>query len=310
MANVTDAAFRRVIACYGKPDVMWTEFVSVDGLCSEGRNALLLDLKYSPAERPIVAQFFGSDPELFRRTAALARELGFDGIDINMGCPDRGVEKGGSGAALIKTPRLAREIIRAAKEGGGGIPVSVKTRIGYNEETIATWLPHLLEADPAALTVHLRTRKEMSDVPAHWELMSRIVALRNELNPRVLVLGNGDVQSLVEGEVKCQQSGADGVMIGRGIFGNPWCFSRPAITPDISARLAVMLAHTRLFHSLFGTHKNFDIMKKHYKAYVSGFEGAKELRIKLMAAKNADEVAAILSAEGFAVTEGDATLRI
>lgn len=302
MANVTDAAFRRIIAKYGKPDVMWTEFVSVDGLWSAGREALLVDLRYDPSERPIVAQFFGSDPELFRRTAALAAELGFDGIDINMGCPDRGVEKGGSGAALIRNPELAVRLIRAAKGGAGGLPVSVKTRIGYNEEAIDSWLSRLLAEGPAALTVHLRTRKEMSDVAAHWEVMPRIVALRNRVNPGVPVLGNGDVQSLAEAAEKCAETGADGVMIGRGIFGNPWCFARPEARPDLGLRLSVMLEHTRLFEELLGAHKNFDIMKKHYKAYVSGFDGAKELRVKLMEAKSADEVGAILETEGYAVS--------
>src|SRR3989344_273861 len=186
MADVTDAAFRRVIAKYSKPyhpDAMWTEFVSCDGLCSDGRSALLKNLQSMEAERPIVAQFFGANPDNFYQCALLISELGFDGIYINMGCPDRSVEKQCAGAGMIKDPKLAKEIIQAAREGGNGLPVSVKTRIGYNKVEIDTWIRSLLEEKLPALTLHLRTRKEMSDVPAHWELMPQIVALRNEISP-------------------------------------------------------------------------------------------------------------------------------
>ncbi len=296
MANVTDAAFRRLFAKYGKPDVFWTEFVSVEGLLSRGKEKLLPDFWFTEAERPIVAQIFGSKPEQFEEVAAMIRELGFDGIDINMGCPDKGVEKQGSGAALIKTPELAKEIIRAAKRGAGGLPVSVKTRIGYGKNEIAEWLPTLFEENLAALTVHLRTRKEMSDVPAHWELASQIVALRNHCAPGTLLLGNGDVGSLNEARARIKESGMDGVMIGRGIFGNPWFFS--GRIPELRERLSVMMEHTELFENLYrsnmpkkeGALKNFDVMKKHYKAYAAGFDGAKELRIQLMNAENAAEV--------------------
>src|SRR3989339_2233103 len=161
MADVTDAAFRRMFVKYGRPDVFWTEFVSADGLCSAGKNNLLIDLKYSERERPIVAQIFGATPQNFYQAAKLLKKLGFDGIDINMGCPDKSVEKQGAGAALIKNPKLAQEIILATKEGSGGLPVSVKTRIGYNINIIEEWTEALLRAKPAAITFHLRTRKEM-----------------------------------------------------------------------------------------------------------------------------------------------------
>src|SRR3989338_3729618 len=177
MADVTDAAFRRIIAKYGKPDVMWTEFVSVDGLCSIGREKLLPDFWFSEGERPIVAQIFGSDPEHFYKAAQLIQELGFDGIDINMGCPDRGINKQGAGVEHLKNPKLAQKVILETMRGAGKLPVSVKTRIGYNSIQISDWLPYLLETEPAALTLHLRTRKEMSDVPAHWEIMPRIVEI-------------------------------------------------------------------------------------------------------------------------------------
>ena len=287
MANVTDAAFRRIIAKYGKPDVTWTEFVSCDGLMSPGREKLLIDFIYSESERPIVAQIFGSKPENFYKTALLAQELGFDGIDINMGCPDKNVEKQGAGACLIKNPLLAQEIIRETKRGAGKLPVSVKTRIGYNKNTLAEWLPYLLEVEPALITVHARTRKEMSLVPAHWEVVADAVAIRDTYDNsknKTLIFGNGDVKSIAEAEQRVQETGADGVMIGRGIFGNPWLFSKDIneTKMSISERLGVMIEHTYLFEKLLGEHKNFDIMKKHYKAYVNGFDGAKELRIKLM----------------------------
>lgn len=296
MANVTDAAFRRVIAKYGKPDVMWTEFVACDGLVSAGRDKLLIDFMYSEAERPIVAQIFGSKPENFYKTALLVQELGFDGIDINMGCPDRNVEKQGAGACLIKNPLLAQEIIKATQRGAGNLPVSVKTRIGYNKNALSEWLPYLLETEPAAITVHARTRKEMSAVPAHWEVIRDAVALRDKYDSsenKTFILGNGDVKNLKDGEEKIKATGADGVMIGRGIFGNPWLFN-PKISVEnipIQEKLKVMIEHTYLFEEILVEHKNFDIMKKHYKAYVNGFDGAKELRIKLMeGAKTAADV--------------------
>ena len=318
MANVTDAAFRRLFAEIGKPDVFWTEFVSVEGLLSKGREQLLVDFWKSEAERPIVAQIFGSKPEQFEEVAKMVRELGFDGVDINMGCPDNGVEKSGAGASLIKKPELAKEIIRATKRGAGWsdtpgadnsntLPVSVKTRIGYaSSDELEGWASALLKEDLAALTVHLRTRKEMSDVAAHWELAPRIVALRDQLAPQTIILGNGDVATLEEAHAHVKRSGMDGVMVGRGMFGNPWFFNEAlgGNASNTREKLTRMIEHTELFQQLFKSDlprpargiaaerplKNFDIMKKHFKAYCSGFDGAKELRIALMAANNAEEV--------------------
>src|SRR3989344_1592956 len=309
MADVTDCAFRQIIAKYGKPPLFFTEFVSADGLAHpKAREKLLIDLKYSEAERPIVAQIFGGRPENIKRAAALCKELGFDGIDINMGCPDRSVEKQCAGAAMMKNPALAREVIRAAREGSRGLPISVKTRIGYNKNKIETWIPELLQEDLAAITVHLRTRKEMSNVPAHWDLMKRIVEIRNEMKKETLILGNGDIMDLEDARRKCGETGCDGVMLGRAIFGNPFLFRRGKRSDlgnlkrsDLEERLQVMLEHTKLFENLLmhptkdGASKNFAIMKKHYKAYVNGFNGAKELRMKLMDAENASQVEAIVN---------------
>lgn len=300
MAQVTDAAFRQIIAQQGKPDVMWTEFVSCEGLCSAGREALLADFWFTDAERPIVAQIFGSNPETFYRTALLVRERGFDGIDINMGCPDKNVEKQGAGAALIKNPALAQKIITETMRGAGPLPVSVKTRLGYTAIDSENWIPRLLETGISALTIHGRTRKEMSLVPAHWDQIARVgelVRAYDSTPTRTLVIGNGDVETRADAQEKARQYGVDGVMIGRGIFGNPWLFNRSRDISSISfaERLAVMREHTFLFEELFAGRKHFDIMKKHYKAYIHGFSGAKELRVELMGAHSASEVAAILA---------------
>ncbi|HVU06781.1 MAG TPA: tRNA-dihydrouridine synthase [Candidatus Paceibacterota bacterium] len=302
MADVTDCAFRRIIAEHGSPDVFWTEFVSADGLASPGRKVLLKDLEFTEAEHPIVAQLFTSKPDKMREAAKLCQELGFDGIDINMGCPDRSIEKQGAGAAMIKDPKTARAVIRAAKEGAPDLPVSVKTRIGYNKNEIATWIPEILAEKPAALTIHCRTRKEMSLVPARWEHVREAAALRDRLSPETLVIGNGDARDIEDARAKAREFGADGVMLGRAIFGNPWLFTSlgrnggEQTVPTIEEKLKVMVEHTRLFEKLLGGIKSFAVMKKHYKAYVNGFDGAKEFRMELMECENASEVAAKVEA--------------
>lgn len=293
MADVTDCAFRSIIAKYGKPDVTWTEFVSADGLVRatpEGKKKLLKDLEFTEAERPIIAQLFGSNVENMKKAAKLVAELGFDGIDINMGCPDKSIEKQGSGAGMIKNPKRAQEIIRAAMTAG--LPVSVKTRIGYNKNELDTWLPAILETNPALVTIHARTRKEMSLVPADWSQVKKAVVIRDQLGSQALIFGNGDALSIGDAKNKADLSGADGVMLGRAIFGTPWLFSDAKF--ELHKRLDIMVEHTQLFEKLLGGIKNFAVMKKHYKAYVNGFDGAKELREHLMTAENADQVAQII----------------
>ena len=297
MADVTDGAFRRIIAKYGKPDAMWTEFVSADGLAlapEAGRQKLLKNLMYSEAERPIVAQFFTSSPECMEKAARLACELGFDGVDINMGCPDRSVEKQGAGASLMKNVKLARALVRAAKVGAGDLPVSVKTRTGYSRPELEKWFPEILEEEVAVVTVHARTRKEMSKVPARWEFVKRAVELRNTSGKKTLIFGNGDVKNLEEARARVEETGCDGVMLGRAIFGNPWLFAEE-YTPTAEERLHVLVEHAQLFEKLFDGYKNFAIMKKHFKAYVSGLDGAVGLRTELMNASDAGEVERIVS---------------
>lgn len=293
MADVTDYAFRTIISKYGKPDVFWTEFVSADGLAHPlAKRKLLVNLKYNKREHPIIAQIFGANPLNIKKASGLCRKLGFDGIDINMGCPDRAVEKQGAGASLIKNKELAKEIIKSAKEGAGDLPILIKTRIGYNKYD-KEWLRFLLNQEIDILTVHLRTRKEMSLVPARWELMKDIVSLRDEINKDILIIGNGDVESTEDGKKKVTRFGCDGVMLGRAIFGNPWLFSKKK-PKSIKEKLNVMIEHTKLFEKEFKGKKNFAVMKKHFKAYVNGFDGAKELRMKLMETSTANKVAIIV----------------
>jgi len=295
MADVTDGAFREIIAKYGKPDVFWTEFVSADGLVlapKKGQIRLLEVLKFSKKEKPIVAQLFGSNPANMEKAAALVEKLGFDGLDINMGCPDRSIEKQNSGAAMIKNPTLAKEIIAAAMRGAQKIPISVKIRLGYNQDILEEWLMQILAMNPAMVTVHARTRKEMSKVPARWDRIKDAVKIRDALKSPTLIFGNGDVISIKDAKQKAKQTGCDGVMIGRGIFGKPWFFSGK--NPDLKKRLKILIEHIRLFDKLI-QHKNFAVMRKHFKAYVEGFDGAKELRRELMETNSAGEAIGVLA---------------
>lgn len=297
MEDVTDAAFRRLIAKYGKPDVFYTEFTSADGLVradESGRRKLLKKLEYSEGERPIVAQLFSAEPAYMEAAAQLAAELGFEGIDINMGCPDRSVEKQGCGAALMKNPARARELIRAAKRGAGNLPISVKTRIGYSTNELDAWLPALLAEEPAAVAIHARTRKEMSEVPAHWEVITQAVAIRDSLGSHTRIVGNGDVVSIADARAKVKETGCDGVMLGRAIYGNPWLFADRADEPSPRERLEVLKEHIQLFEELMLETTSFAVMKKHFKAYVSGWDDAKHLRVRLMDTENPSEALALL----------------
>ena len=284
MSGVTDDAFRCMFLKYKQPDVFWTEFVSVEGLFSKGREVCLKTLKFSHGEHPIVAQIFGSDPVYFKRAAEEIERLGFDGIDINMGCPDKAIEQQGAGAALIKDVELAKQIIRATKEGVKNIPVSVKTRLGYNENQITKWIVPLLQENIAVLTIHFRTKKEMYRAPAQWELAKEIVRLRDLYSPETLIIGNGDVKSLAQAQELAKENKLDGIMIGRATIGNPWFFSDKL--PTIQERLKAIIEHTELFNDP----KRFNAMKKHFHEYAKGFNGAKELRDRLMEAKDYADV--------------------
>jgi tRNA-dihydrouridine synthase len=341
MEEVTDVSFREMFAKYSKtgesvkgkggslyhqgdfsipsaihpipynPFLMFTEFVNVDGLTHpEGYKKLSVDLKFTEAQRPIVAQIWGTDPEKFYQASQIISKLGFDGIDINMGCPQEKEVNIGACAALINTPNLALEIISATKKVG--LPVSVKTRIGYHKIQTEEWVGTLLSSGISALTLHGRTKKEMSKVPAHWEEIKKAVEVRNKMFPlsphplpspkgrgkevglRSLIIGNGDIKTRKEGLIRIQETGCDGVMIGRGAFGNPWLFRDENYKLSISEKLRVMLEHAYLFKKWL-PEKHFPIMRKHFKAYASGFDGAGELRAKLMEAKNLEETKSIVN---------------
>lgn len=303
MADVTDAAFRRLIARHGPPHVFWTEFVSADGLhytreikrLADEANPLVGMLARSEGERPVVAQIFSSRPDMIAYGAELAERLGFDGVDLNMGCPDKTVEKQGSGASLILRPALAASLVRAAR-AATRLPVSVKTRVGYERDAeLEDWLAAVLEAGPAALTVHLRTREEMSKVPADWSRMPRAVAVRDRVAPGVPILGNGDLRDLDDARARVAATGCDGAMLGRALFGNPWLFAgrRHEDTPP-GERLAALVELAEYFEAL-RPRRNFLILRKHVKAFVGGFDGAHELRIRLMATESAAEMRAVLA---------------
>ncbi len=295
MDDVTDVVFRQLVHEVAPADLYFTEFASVEGFCSPGRPAIERRLLLDPVEGPVIAQIWGTTPDAYREMARELAGRGFVGIDINMGCPVRDIIKNGACSALIKTPELAAQIIAATKEGAGDLPVSVKTRIGWNAPELDDWLGFLLQQDIAALTVHLRTVKEQSKVPAHWELMSAIVALRDSLAPDTVLLGNGDVQDRLVAEAQVDQFGGDGVMIGRGIFHNPWAFAREPRDHTVGERLVLLSRHLDIFEATWQqAEKRYEPLKKFFKIYIQGFDGAAHLRAELMATKTIEQARTII----------------
>ena len=346
MDGVTDAAFRYIAAKHGRPDVILTEFTNVEGL-TRNAHRMLDDFIYSEIERPVVAQIYGAGPESFYKVAILACELGFDGVDVNMGCPAKNVASRGCGAALIRNPPLAKEILRQVKQGVRDwvngrsaedldlkprmalrvrqmnrvrcgeervserrpIPISVKTRIGYDSIVVEDWVRHLLEAEPAVISLHGRTLKQMYTGSADWEAIARAAELIHQTS--TLVLGNGDLQSLTEAVAKIRSSGVDGVLIGRGAMGNPWIFQGketvkellagrllplpPASEVDMSTRFEVLLEHSRQFEQMKGVNR-FSAMRKHFAWYCKGIPGAAELRGRMFQTSHCEEVQAELEA--------------
>jgi nifR3 family TIM-barrel protein len=290
--EVTDTVFRRVVASCAKPDVMFTEFTSVEGLTSKGADKVIHRFKFTSEEHPLIAQIWGKDLEAFTEVAALVKKLGFDGVDINMGCPERGITKRGCCSALIDNPELAADIIAAVKKGAGDLPVSVKTRCGFKDWKTEEWITFLLKQDIQCLTVHGRIAKEMSHFPARWDEIAKAVKIRDELGVDTVILGNGDVISSEDADQKIKQSGVDGVMIGRGIFHDQWIFRKgqTKYEPTVEERLNLLLKHAQLFDQVWGQTKNFAILKKFFKAYLHDFEGAAEIRSELMQTSNYLEV--------------------
>ncbi len=297
LEQVSDVVFRNMLAKAGKPDVFFTEFTNVDGLCSPGSQHVLKRLTYEENQRPIVAQIWGLNPENFKKSAEIIRELGFDGIDLNMGCPDRDVIKKGCCAALIENHALAKEIIHATKEGAKDLPVSVKTRIGIRSIVTEEWISFLLEQDIATLTVHGRTVSEMSKVPAHWNEIGKAVQIRNAMKKETRIVGNGDIESREQALQMHEQYGVDGIMIGRGMFKNFWVFNKEIDqeTISITTRFEFLAEHIKKFDATWGDTKDFNMLKKFYKVYVNGFENASEIREQLMQFDNAKDTLAHLA---------------
>lgn len=292
MDGVTDTVFRQIIASVGKPDVFITEFVLVDALFSKGLERALETLQYTKPEKPIITQIWGIDPKSFYQAAKLLYKLKFDGIDINMGCPDRSVIKKGAGSALINNPNLAKEIISATMKGAHGLPVSVKTRIGFKQLDTQRWITTLLQTPIAALILHLRTTAEMSKAPAHWEEISKAVEIRNDLKSKALIIGNGDIKTLDEAKKKCAKYQIDGVAIGRAIFENIWFFKESINIQKVSPqqKIDLFIQHLELFKKTWGDQRNFESMKKFVKCYVNNFPGALESRVKLMNTENLNQL--------------------
>lgn len=290
MEGATDAPFRQVVARCGKPDVMFTEFVNVEGLASpKGSKILERMLLFEPDEQPLIVQLWGLNPDNYYAVSKDMVKRGFAGVDINMGCPVNTVVKKGCCSGLINTPDLAKAIIEAVKAGvDGQVPVSVKTRIGFRNIITEDWIGFLLEQKLDALTVHGRTAKEMSKVPAHWDEIDKVVRLRDQMKLATVIIGNGDVQSIEEGVERCQQSGVDGVMIGRGIFHNPWLFqglrheARGMRVRTKNERIELLLWHVRNYERVLGPDGRFDPLKRFFKIYIQSFDGASELREQLM----------------------------
>lgn len=292
MDGVTDFVFRQIITQIGKPNVLFTEFTSVEGLMSEGRKRVEQNLLFKENEQPLIAQIWGIKPENFYESAKYIKKLGFSGIDINMGCPQKAIIKNGACSALIKNQSLASEIIKATKEGAGSLPVSVKTRIGFEKENIEEWIGFLLKQNLSALTVHLHTAAELSKGDAHWELMPGILEMREEYAPQTIIIGNGGIVSLKEVYDKYKEYGCEGFMIGRGVFGNPWIFNGSKKIQDISVveRLDTFLAHIDLYEKTWGNNKNFENLKKFCKVYINNFPEAAKYREKIMEAKSITEL--------------------
>lgn len=297
MEAVTDVVFRHVIAKAGAPDVFFTEFTATASYFSEkGRASTRGRLAFTEDEQPMVAQIWGNTPEHFEFMAKDLKEQGFSGIDINMGCPTKDVVKTGSCSGLILRPELAAEIIAATKKGG--LPVSVKTRLGFTRtDEYVGWLSHILKQDIANLTIHLRTRKEMSKVPAHYELIQEIKKLRDEIAPQTLLTINGDIRDREHGLELVKQYGVDGVMIGRGVFTNPYAFATETKERTREELIGLLNMHLDLFdkYSTELEPRKFDPLKRFFKIYVRDFEGAAELRDKLMHTKTTNEVRSLIS---------------
>ncbi|HFV7607997.1 TPA: tRNA dihydrouridine synthase [Staphylococcus aureus] len=295
MEDVTDIVFRHVVSEAARPDVFFTEFTNTESFCHpEGIHSVRGRLTFSEDEQPMVAHIWGDKPEQFRETSIQLAKMGFKGIDLNMGCPVANVAKKGKGSGLILRPDVAAEIIQATK--AGGLPVSVKTRLGYYEiDEWKDWLKHVFEQGIANLSIHLRTRKEMSKVDAHWELIEAIKNLRDEIAPNTLLTINGDIPDRKTGLELAEKYGIDGVMIGRGIFHNPFAFEKEPREHTCKELLDLLRLHLSLFNKYEKDEiRQFKSLRRFFKIYVRGIRGASELRHQLMNTQSIAEARALL----------------
>lgn len=302
MEDVTDTVFRQMLAHYGKPDIFFTEFTNVDGVFSRGKQKVIHRLKYNPdVERPILAQIWGHKPENYYNGAKYVKELGFDGIDINMGCPMRKVVSKGLCAALIENHEHAGKVIQATIDGAGGLPVSVKTRIGVKEIVTEEWISFLLGFDIAAITVHGRTVKEKSRVPCHWDEIGKAVDVRDQHNSDILIIGNGDIQSREEALQKAVKYKTDGVMIARAMLEDIQLFTpeEKRLELNASTRVGMLNKHLQIFHetwgSLYDYEKSAHQVKKYVKMYIRDFDGARELRAEIMECDSIEAMQKVLT---------------
>ncbi|MDW5470502.1 tRNA dihydrouridine synthase [Staphylococcus equorum] len=295
MEDVTDVVFRHVVSEAGRPDVFFTEFTNTESFCHpEGVHSVRGRLTFTEDEQPIVAHIWGDKPEHFREMSIGMAEMGFKGIDLNMGCPVPNVATKGKGSGLIQRPETAAEIIQAAK--AGGLPVSVKTRLGYSDiDEWKDWLTHVFEQDIANLSIHLRTRKEMSKVDAHWELIGEIKKVRDAIAPDTLLTINGDIPDRKTGLELAEKYGIDGVMIGRGIFQNPYAFEKEPKEHTSEELLGLLRLHLNLFDKYTKEEpRQFKPLRRFFKVYVRGIKGAGELRHQLMSTSTTDDVRTLL----------------
>jgi tRNA-dihydrouridine synthase len=298
MYGVTDYSYREVLARVGRPDVFFTEFVPARIFGSQGEERTLRSLKFSNRQRPIVAQVWGIEPDFFGLATKRIAKLGFDGIDLNFGCPDREVVKKGAGAALIKNPKLAKKLIEAVRENAGELAVSIKTRIAGDKGETRDWLSFLLDQKVDAITVHGRTVGQRYDRPADWSAVGELVKMRDRKKAKTVIVGNGDVDTIESGIEKAGEFGLDGVMIGRAALANPWVFTGEEEPLDPKTRLSLLLEHTKIYHEAQEGDHNFGFIKKFFKTYSSHFPGAVELRCQLMKCGGYNEVEKLIEKFG------------
>jgi|SRR5690625_1589104 len=296
MEDVTDVVFRHVVSAAARPDVFFTEFTNTESYCHpKGNQSVRGRLTFTEDEQPIVAHIWGDKPEYFRKMSIDMAKLGFSGIDINMGCPAHNVAPNGKGCGLIRRPEVAADLIQAAK--AGGLPVSVKTRLGYVDvDEWRDWLTHVLKQDIVNLSIHLRTKVEMSKVPAHWELIPEIKQLRDEIAPHTLLTINGDIPDRQAGLELVQQYGVDGIMIGRGVFQNPFAFEKQPKDHSSKELLDLLRLHLDLYDKYSNElePRPFKPLRRFFKIYVRDFKGASQLRTQLLETESTDEVRELL----------------